>query len=183
MLYLFILMIFQSLPPADPFATKIDTYGKIVAGVVAGLGFLFGLPVTIQTMLKTRAEIRKLDLEAKKLASENLVSSSTLSGGHKINIEGSHNSVTVLADPRLLSPLLLLLSFMTSVIMLILAEYALSFLEFLFGIWEPLRQLILALFAAVLFLPILREALSVKRSLKPEKSNQKENTAEDDSHT
>jgi len=43
---------------------QLDTYAKVIGGVVAGLGTLFGLPLVILNFRKTRAEIRKLELEA-----------------------------------------------------------------------------------------------------------------------
>ena len=54
----------QSAPPIGGWVGQLDIYAKVFGGVVAGLGALFGLPIAVLSFKKTRAEIRKLELEA-----------------------------------------------------------------------------------------------------------------------
>ena len=140
----------------------VDTYVKIFTGVVAGLGALFGLPLTLLQFRKTRAEIRKLELEAKSLESRQ-VSTEDVLQGHRIVVDHSEKvTVTILTDPRYLGPLLLLLDFIIAWVVLSLAGYALG--VFLSG---PIRTVILGLLALLLLIPILREARRLKKILQP----------------
>jgi ABC-type spermidine/putrescine transport system permease subunit I len=53
--------------PATNFWNSLDTYIKVVAGVVAAITAILGVPVAFLQIRKTIAEIRKTELEAKKL--------------------------------------------------------------------------------------------------------------------
>ena len=150
---------------------QLDIYAKIFGGVITALGALFGLPITILHFKKTKAEIKKLELEAQALEKQESVSKK-ITGIYEIAIRGDYNSVKILADPRLLAPLLLLLDFIIAWILLTIAGYALSY-------WIPnvIRATILLLLAAILFIPIFKEARRVKKILRPsEYIGKKENT-------
>ena len=149
-------------PPSMGWLGDIDTYPKVVGAVLTGLGTLFGLPIVILNFKKTRAEIRKLELEAAALESKAPVAGD-VEGGTSIRIQDSDNvNVQVLADPRFLGPLLLLLDFILAWIVLTLAGYFLSFISL--GI---IRTALLAALAAELLIPIAREASRVRSVLRP----------------
>jgi hypothetical protein len=57
-------------PPSMGWLGDIDTYTKVVGADLTGLGTLFGVPIVILNFKKTRAEIRKLELEAAALESK-----------------------------------------------------------------------------------------------------------------
>ncbi len=161
----------QSAVPTGPeWLGQIDIYAKVIGGVLTALGALFGLPAAFLHFRKTRAEIRKLELEAEALAQET-TGAQVSEYGHRIAIDGSHNSVTILADPRFLGPLLLLLDFIIAWVVLTLAGYALG--TFLPG---ALRTLILGGIAAFLLVPIFHEARRVKSVLVPPEANGNEPT-------
>jgi hypothetical protein len=142
---------------------QLDTYAKVFGGVLAGLGTLFGLPLVLLNFRKTRAEIRKLELEAAALQGKVVSSDAVSQYGHRIEINNSdNNTIEILADPRFLAPLLLLLDFIFAWGILTLAGYVISF--FLGGIF---RTMLTALLAAILLVPIVREARRVKSVLKP----------------
>jgi hypothetical protein len=144
-------------------AETVDTYVKIFTGIIAGLGALFGFPLTLLQFRKTRAEIRKLELEAKALESQQ-VSIEDVVQPYRIVVSDSRNvTVMVLTDPRYLGPLLLLLDFIVAWIVLSLANYALGL--FLSG---PILTLVIGLLALFLLVPILREAKHLKRVLRPD---------------
>jgi hypothetical protein len=151
--------------------TQVDTWVKVVGAIVAGLATLLGLPVVFLTYRKTRAEIAKLDLEAAALREK--VPSQTDTerkgpdeGGIRINVEHSPNvNVQVLADPRFLAPLLLLLDFIFAWVILTLAGYFLSVIGL--GIFDTVA---LAILAAILLLPIARQVLRVRAVLRPPQS-------------
>jgi zinc transporter ZupT len=147
---------------------QLDTYAKVFGGVLAGLGTLFGLPLVILNFQKTRAEIRKLELEAAELQNKGLSSDAISQYSHRIEIVNSdHNTIQILADPRFLAPLLLLLDFIFAWGLLTLAGYVIGF--FLSGIF---RTMLTALLAAILLFPIIREARRVRRVLQPPKGSQ-----------
>jgi hypothetical protein len=156
----------QAADPASSPITEIDTYVKVVGAVLTGLATLFGLPIVFLTYRKTRAEIAKLDLEAAALR-EKLPPPAKRTdhdeGGIRVNVEHSPNvHVQVLADPRFLAPLLLLLDFIFAWIVLTLAGYLLS----IFGL-GTFRTLALALLAAVLLMPIAKQVLRTRAVLRP----------------
>jgi F0F1-type ATP synthase assembly protein I len=144
---------------------QLDIYAKVFGGVVAGLGTLFGLPLVILNFRKTRAEIRKLELEAAELQNKGLSSDAVSQYSHRIEIVNSdHNNIQILADPRFLAPLLLLLDFIFAWGILTLAGYVIGFfLSDIFG------TMLTVLLAAILLVPIIREARRVRRVLQPPK--------------
>ena len=144
---------------------QLDTYAKVIGGVVAGLGTLFGLPLVILNFKKTRAEIRKLELEAAALQNKTLSADAVSQYANRIEIVNSdNNTIQVFADPRFLAPLLLLLDFIVAWGILTLAGYVIDF--FVPGI---LSTIMTALLAGILLVPIVREARRVKRVLRPPK--------------
>ena len=157
---------------------QLDTYAKVFGGVLAGLATLFGLPLVILNFQKTRAEIRKLELEAAELQNKGLSSEAVTQYSHRIEIVNSdHNTIQILADPRFLAPLLLLLDFIFAWGILTLAGYVIGFfLSDIFG------TMLTVLLAAILLVPIIREARRVKRVLQPsqeakrDKGNNEEKT-------
>jgi len=101
----------QVSPPTSAIADA-DLYVKIIGGIITGAAAFLGLPIIFLTYQKTRAEIRKLTLEAETLQQKLPSSSERINeeGQIRINVENSPNvHVQVLADPRFLAPLLLLL--------------------------------------------------------------------------
>ena len=137
--------------------TDADTYAKVIGGVLTGLGTLFGLPLVILSYKKTRAEIRKLELESIALAGNKPDSDRVrrgIEGGTRIDVDRSPNvNVQIMADPRFLGPLLLLLDFIFASIILTFAGYFAGL--FLPG---PVRTGLLLLVAGVLLVPIAKEA-------------------------
>jgi len=147
--------------------TRFDTYAKVFGGVIAGLGTLLGLPLTILQFRKTRAEIRKLELEADSLRAKNL-STDAVWEGHRVIIDNSdYATVQILADPRFLGPLLLLLDFVFAWIILSLAGYALETFLPMNSVIRTLRNFIMGVVAVILLVPIAREARRVKKVLRP----------------
>jgi hypothetical protein len=153
-------------PPPAPQLVEIDSIVKIIGAAIAGVATLFGLPIVFLTYRKTRAEITKLELEASQLRGKQQTSaSSELSYEKDIRViiqDSSNAHVQILADPRFLAPLLILLDFIFAWSILILTEHFLS--VFNFGI---LRAFGLTLLSAVLFLPIIRQVLRVRSVLRP----------------
>ncbi len=156
-----------SSPPTEYWLSNLDTYVKVFGGVLTGLGTLFGLPIVILNFKKTQAEIKKLELEAVSLRSSMRTSSNVMGdkdGGISVEIiESNDVNVQILADPRFLAPLLLLLDFIFAWIVLLLAGYFLS----LFDLFGQLRTLIIGVIAALLLIPIAQEARRVKFVLQP----------------
>jgi hypothetical protein len=157
-----------SVTPASQPATisQIDTYVKAAGVIVTGIATLFGLPIVFLTYRKTRVEITKLELEAKALKEkqgESPNQSKDEDGNIRILVDRSpHTSIQVLADPRFLAPLLILLDFIFAWIVLTLAEYLLS----IFG-FDALRHFALAVLAISLLLPIARQVMRVRSVLRP----------------
>lgn len=150
---------------------QLDTYAKVIGGVVAGLGTLFGLPVVILNFKKTRAEIRKLELEAAALQNKTLSADAVSQYANRIEIVNSdNNTIQIFADPRFLAPLLLLLDFIFAWGILTLAGYVIDF--FVPGL---LSTIVTALLAGILLVPIVREARRVRRVLRPPKETETEN--------
>lgn len=154
----------------DSSVIQLDTYIKIAVGALAGIGTLLGLPLILLNYRKTQAEIKKLDLESKAISGEVLEGSNSEkgeAGGIKILIDSSpHTNVQVLADPRFLAPLLLLIDFVFAWVILTLASHFLSFFSL-----GGLKQLVLAVLALILLLPIIKQSLRVRALLIPDKSN------------
>jgi len=147
---------------------QLDIYAKVFGGAVTVLGAFFGLPITILHFRKTKAEIRKLELEAQALSNQQLGSGKS-AGVYDIEIHGEYNTVKILTDPRFLAPLLLLLDFIIAWIVLTIAGYALGL--FIHG---SIRTIILLFIAGVLLIPIFREAKRVKSILRPEENQNNE---------
>ena len=148
---------------------ELNIYAKVFAAVLTGLGVVFGLPLTVLQFRKTRAEIRKLELEAESLEANAASVGAGERGaeGHQIVVEGADNvSVRILADPRFLGPLLLLLDFIIAWILITLANYALQLVTTGTGLLSARRGIMIAL-AAVLLVPIAREARRVRKVLEP----------------
>jgi hypothetical protein len=91
------------LPPQGPaLLNELDIYVKVFGGIVTGLGTLFGLPATLLYFRKTRAEIRKLELEAAALSSK-ATSSQETAYGNQVTIHDSYNNnIQIMTDPRFL---------------------------------------------------------------------------------
>lgn len=147
-------------------AAEVDSYGKAIGAVVTAMAALFGLPIVFLTYRKTRAEIAKLELEANALREKQGNQpdrTKDLEGNIRINIERSPGvTVQVLADPRFLAPLLLLVDFIFAWVVLTLADR--FFAIFATGI---VRSGALAILAAVLLLPIAKQVLRVRAVLSP----------------
>lgn len=83
-----------------------------VAGVVAAITAILGVPVAFLQIRKTIAEIRKTELEAKKLQEQTGGELPTNHEGHRIYLSDSdYNVIQILADPRFAAPLLSLARF------------------------------------------------------------------------
>ena len=162
-------------PSADDWLSNLDTYAKVFGGVLTGLGTLFGLPIVILNFKKTQAEIRKLELEATSLKTKlgtNTNVAGDVEGGISVTINESHDvSLQILADPRFLGPLLLLLDFIFAWVVLTLAGHFFS----LFGLFGQQRTFIIGIIAAMLLIPIAKEARRVKSVLRPKELNQENN--------
>lgn len=155
---------FQTPPPqSTDWISNLDTYTKLIGGIIAGLGALFGLPVAFMQIRKTSVEIRKLELEAAELQAKGLSTNAGFhQGANTVVIENSQDvSVQILADPRFLGPLLLLLDFIIAYVVITLADYALDL--FVSG-W--IRTVLSGIVIALLLVPILGEAVKVRKNLR-----------------
>jgi len=150
----------SSAPPPEGALGSTDFYVKLFAAAATGLAALFGLPIVIMTYKKTRIEIAKLELESAALRQkqpEQVGGTKTGEGGTQILVDRSPNTnVQVLADPRFLAPLLILLDFVLAWIVLTLADRLLD----IFGL-GVVTELVLAVVAFVLLVPIAREVFRV----------------------
>lgn len=168
----------QVAPQVSPaWLSEADAYVKVFGAVLTGLGALFGLPIVFLSFKKTRAEIRKLELEAAALQGK-ANAEGAVQAGTTIAISHSHDlNIQVLADPRFLGPLLLLLDFILAWIVLTLAGTFLNIIHL--GI---ISSILLAVLAAALLVPIAKEARRVKQTLKPatEVANQDNGTPKSD---
>lgn len=149
--------------------SEVDTYVKVVVAAVTGLGTLLGLPIILLTYRKTRAEITKLELESTALRERQLSQGdrSQYDGGNiRILVDHSPNaSIQILADPRFLAPLLVLLDFIFAWVVLTLANYLLQVFDL--GIFRDVGIVVLAM---ALLLPISRQVLRVRTVLRPQRS-------------
>jgi hypothetical protein len=156
--------------PSPSVLSNLDLYVKIGGGVIAGIIALLGIPSLLLTYRKTRMEILKLELEADDLRKKQTAQADTETTNGKVSItvdRSPYTNVQVLADPRLLAPLLILLDFILASIVLTFASYLLS----IFGLAE-LHNFVLAVIAAVLFLPIGRQVLRVRAILHPPRNEE-----------
>lgn len=147
--------------PTD-FWSSLDIYVKVIGGVVAMVAAILGLPIAFLQTRKTLAEIGKIELEVQKLRNEVVTEMHNESQGYQINVSNSRNtSVQIITDPRLATPLLLLLDFTIACIELILIRYTQNI--FSLGNLDNFLVLIISCF---LFIPLLREALRLKNVLR-----------------
>lgn len=145
---------------------EVELYVKIVVATITGLAAILGLPMIYMTYRKTSVEIRKLELEANQLETASPVLSETSKfsdKGIQVEVNKSPNTnVHVLADPRFLAPLLILLDFIFAWILLTLASYFLRI--FSLGDLGVLGLLILALF---LLVPLAHQVMRVRHLMQP----------------
>ena len=150
----------------SPLITEISIYGKVIAGVLAAFSAILGLPLVFLTYRKTRAEINKLELEADSLRAKQLTqpnSSKDADGNIRINIENSQGAtVHVLADPRFLAPLLLLMDFVFASVILTLADKILSIFSL-----SIIHSFAIAILSVLLLFPIAKQVLRVRAVLSP----------------
>jgi len=147
--------------------SELSNYGKVFGLVLTGLGTLFGLPLAVLNFNKTRAEIRKLELEANALET-NIPHENQNKDGYKISIMHSKDvKIKILADPRFLGPLLLLLDFIIAWIIITLSSYLIGLI--LSGFFKTFTVLVIA---GILLIPIYRESVRVKKILKPKSENE-----------
>ena len=151
-------------PPST--ISEVDTYVKMIVAALTGIATIFGLPIVFLTYRKTRAEITKIELESSALR-EKQVSQGERSKDEEGNIHilvdrSPNTNIQVLADPRFLAPLLLLLDFIFAWVVLTLASHLLSI--FSFGIFRELALIVLAL---ALLLPIAKQVIRVRKVLRP----------------
>lgn len=150
----------------------ISMYATVFGAVLTGLGTLFGLPIVVVTFKKTRAEIRKLELEAAALERTGQSTVGDVEGGVSVQIVDSHDlNIQVLADPRFLGPLLLLLDFILAWIVLTFASYFIDIVASMIGLRALGTALLLAI-AYVVLIPIAKEAKRVRSVLKPKESGE-----------
>jgi hypothetical protein len=149
--------------------SSLDTYAKVIAAVVAAITATLGIPVAFLQIRKTIAEIHKTELEAKKLREQTGNELPTEYQGHQISISNSDgNVIQILVDPRFAAPLLIVLDFVIAYMVLALADYALRLFQI-----EILSSIVLPIAGVALFLPLLREALRLRRTLQTEWRNDK----------
>jgi hypothetical protein len=140
---------------------NLDVYAKVFGAVLAALGTLFGLPLAILNFRKTKAEIRKLELESAALEGI-VVGERFYPDGTSVHVENSPGvNIEIKTDPRFLGPLLLLLDFIIAWIILSLIGYLLSLVEVDF-----LRDMVHIIVGSILLIPILRTSLRVRKNLK-----------------
>lgn len=149
------------------FWSSLDTYTKVIAGVVAAITAALGIPVAFLQTRKTIAEIRKIELEAKKLQEQTGKELPTEYQGHQITIENSDgNFVQILVDPRFAAPLLIVLDFIIAYIIFALADFALRLFQI-----EIFSSIVMPITGAALFLPLLLEALRLRGNLRSDWRN------------
>jgi putative effector of murein hydrolase len=76
--------------------------------------------------------------------------------------------IQILVDPRFAAPLLIVLDFVIAYMVLALTDYALRFFQI-----EILNSIVWPIAGVALFLPLLREALRLRRTLQTEWRNDK----------
>ena len=156
-------------PPST--ISEVDTYVKVIVAALTGIATIFGLPIVFLTYRKTRAEITKIELESSALR-EKQVSQGERSKDEEGNIHilvdrSPNTNIQVLADPRFLAPLLLLLDFIFAWVVLTLASHLLSI--FSFGIFREVALVVLAL---ALLLPIAKQVIRVRTVLRPKRTQE-----------
>ena len=143
---------------------ELDLYAKAILASITGLATILGLPVVVLGVQKTRAEIRKLELEAAALrAAGSSGGRGHGSDGVSVEVRGSQDlQIAVTADPRFLGPLLLLLDFIFAWVLLTLAGLFVRIVSL-----GPVGALGLIILGLVLLLPIAFEARRVRGVLRP----------------
>ena len=155
--------------PKDDFLNNLDVYTKIFGAVIAAIGVVFGFPLTVITFKKTKAEIRKLELEANAIQQTGSIQNDTDLINNYVHIKDSTDvTVQITNDPRFLAPLLLLLDFIIAYIITSLLSYLLDIF-----VVDDLNLPILLIASLVLFIPILRESWRVRGVLNPKKEKPK----------
>ena len=152
----------SQLSSSTSFWDSLDTYIKVIGGGVAAVTAILGLPVAFLQVRKTIAEIRKIELESDKLRGQAIRQTPSERGGNEIYLKDSDNNhIEILVDPRFSAPLLILLDFVIAYTLLALMGYAVN-------IFFPvqIRRIVLTITGAFLLLPILREALRLRGSLR-----------------
>lgn len=145
---------------------EVDLYVKVIGAALTAIATLVGLPIVLLTYRKTRAEIAKLELEASALREKQAEQGKKQKAGvgniRVVVDQSPYTTIQVLADPRFLAPLLILLDF-------IFASIVLTLVANLFSIFPVpfLRAPTLTLLAAILLLPIARQVLRVRAILIP----------------
>lgn len=155
---------------------NLDIYQKIFGGVVATVVTLFGLPLAYMNFKKTKAEIKKLELEVASIEGEKPQSNSGIDA-YSVNIINSdRNIVKIMTDPRILAPLLLLLDFIIAWIVITLSSYSLDFIFnlplFPYFISNIIKTVVMGIIYIILLVPIVREARRVKSALNPKKDSE-----------
>jgi hypothetical protein len=154
--------------------SSLDTYAKVIAAVVAAITAILGIPVAFFQTRKTITEIHKIELEAKKLREQTGDELPAEYQGHQVNISNSDgNNIQILVDPRFAAPLLIALDFVIAYIILALADYALRLFQI-----EILSSIVLPIVGVALFLPLLREALRLRGTLRTDWKNDKDVSSE-----
>ncbi|MCG7521883.1 hypothetical protein [Ruegeria sp. Ofav3-42] len=146
---------------------QVDLTLAVLSGVVALVVALIGVPVAWMNIRKTRATINKTELEAQKLRSElqsfGTTDASASEDGTRIEIVGDRNVISVVTDPRLSGPLLIVVDFVVAWIILTLLNYALRVLPLHLGI---LQSVLVGGVAAFLLIPILQDARKASKWLR-----------------
>ena len=153
----------QSIQSESPL-TQTDLLIKIIGGAVAVVTAILGLPVAWIQFHKARVEIKKIELESQKLASDLSENASSDANRHRIIVDGNRNIVNIFTDPRLFSPMLLLVDFVIAYLYLLVVDYAIVIINSIgpFGvITNPIR------FAIIMFIfyPIFRTAQNVRKTM------------------
>ena len=143
----------------------VEAYVKVGGAALAAVIAVIGLPIIFLSYKKTRAEVIKLELETESLRLKMRESSEPSSptdpdGAQQVNVKGAKNvSVQVLADPKLLNPLLLILNFAVAFAFLTLVSHILAIFDLGGG-------LVTAMLAGIVLLPLVNRALQVSSTFK-----------------
>ena len=143
---------------------QIEVGTRLVAGAVGLAAAMLGLPVALVQFQKTKAEIRKLNMEAEKLQQTAAASAQMMtSDGLRISVEGKNNTIVISRDPRMAGPLLVMIDFVISTIIVLVFGRVVD----VFGmIGDGLTVLV----AIILYLPVFRSARRVQKFLRDEVS-------------
>jgi hypothetical protein len=156
-------------PPANPPAatgplSDLETLVKIIGGVIAAFVAIVGLPAAFLQFGKTSAEIRKLRLEAEKLAKEATASDQAerISNRTQISISHSPNfSLSVRSDAGLLGPMLILVDFVVASVTYGVVNILIGMIP-IYLLIQPLKLIGFG----VLFIPVYQNARQVRDLLR-----------------